>query len=566
MASTPNRNDGLDSSKAQIARLTASGVLGFYTHFEITEIFAYQDGDRSPFNVFSILVAEEREPTATREPIYLGGRIKLRSLKDWTFGVQRTVRPIADVKQAVDDYCATGQWRPSGEQLRVGTLVPMPTQFVPPDSTAVAPWNNVLKNNFWAGSHVIEWVDPQKPALAPLFDAPPTLQELSDAVQKAAPIRLASLSDRLGNVVVQLPVTIVMPQFAIARDTGDAIVTIRWHPSSTPRSVRISSDMQFDNVVTGYVCAIAGAGDQSLPMGAGQGLQRSVLWDETHRIILAATGSTVFANTIAWNMNVLDPEPRTFKIAAGLGNPQEIRVGLIHTTEHSVSAPAPDRGESWTIRRMYRDEAARLAASRRFVQYKPVSGMEEMEHERALFDVRALLNQYGRYGACLWDPYLSAKDVLLTLFYCTHTGANLRALTAGYERPLGVRVKPTLASIFRLLGHWARRHPPWRPPPEPTFAEEQRAVFDASDSNYRGLRLEYRMKTGQSGWQFHDRFLIFPRVDDGALAWSLGTSVNSLGRQHHILQQVDDGQLVLDAFEDLWDQLDQPDHRIWKKP
>ena len=74
------------------------------------------------------------------------------------------------------------------------------------------------------------------------------------------------------------------------------------------------------------------------------------------------------------------------------------------------------------------------------------------------------------------------------------------------------------------------------------------------------------MKIGQAGWAFHDRFLIFPNTDNGPLAWSLGSSVNSLGRQHHILQHVDDARLVADAFEELWDELSEPEQLIWKVP
>jgi hypothetical protein len=56
---------GLDAVVSEVTRMTAPEVLGFYTHFEATEIFALLDGQKTPFNVFSILVAEERfeEPT-----------------------------------------------------------------------------------------------------------------------------------------------------------------------------------------------------------------------------------------------------------------------------------------------------------------------------------------------------------------------------------------------------------------------------------------------------------------------------------------------------------------------
>jgi hypothetical protein len=41
--------------------------------------------------------------------------------------------------------------------------------------------------------------------------------------------------------------------------------------------------------------------------------------------------------------------------------------------------------------------------------------------------------------------------------------------------------------------------------------------------------------------------------------------VNSLGIQHHILQETSNAQLIAQAFTELWDALDYPDCRIWKK-
>jgi hypothetical protein len=157
------------------------------------------------------------------------------------------------------------------------------------------------------------------------------------------------------------------------------------------------------------------------------------------------------------------------------------------------------------------------------------------------------LSRHGRHGAWIWDPYLSAEDILHTLFHCLK-GAELRGLTAG-KRPHSGEAG-ALALNEKAL----------------TFAEEQRAVFSAAKSNLRALRLEYRTRYGQAGWNFHDRFLIFPKTGGGPLAWSLGASVNGLGRQHHILQQVDDAQLIADAFRELWDRLDQPENLVWKVP
>src|ERR1700730_7211566 len=85
----------------EIARLTVAGALGFYTHFEVTEIFAYlAKNPKMFFNVFTILVAEERTHQEAITPEYLGNRITLKSLKGWTFGIQRSVTPVASLLQA----------------------------------------------------------------------------------------------------------------------------------------------------------------------------------------------------------------------------------------------------------------------------------------------------------------------------------------------------------------------------------------------------------------------------------------------------------------------------------
>lgn len=565
MAQGFNRDAEFDRARAEIARLLMPGMLGFYTHFEATEIFAVRDEERIPFNVFSVLVAEEHEADATKEPHFLGGRIRLKTLKGWMFGIQRYVRPITELLPVFDHLRQAEEWRPSGKRLHVGSLVPVPTQFAPADSTESAPWNNVLKNNFWCGSHLVEWADAEKTSLRALFEDPPRLQELSEAVQREVPIRLASLSDRLGNIVLQVPGDVLVAVFAKAHN-GNASVNVRWHPKATPRPLRVSCEMQFDNIVTAFASGVLLGAELTLPMADGRGTLRGILWDDEHQIVVAATASTGFINTFGWNMRVVDNEPRVFTLRRRDGSEDQVRVGLSISTYHEVKAPGPDRGEKWTHQRMYRAEAAALVRSRRFVQYNPTSGSSDTEHEKALDDIRALLNEFGEKGASLWDPYLSADDILRTLFYCPHNGAELRALTAGQEYVGGPIPRPTLASLRRQavewLGQWF-----WPPPPQPTFAERQRSVFAAANSNFRGLRLEYRIRTGSAGWPFHDRFLIFPGKEDAsARAWSLGTSVNSLGKRHHILQEVDDGQLVMDAFNGLWGELDTPEHLVWKIP
>jgi hypothetical protein len=340
-----------------------------------------------------------------------------------------------------------------------------------------------------------------------------------------------------------------MSKFGEMRESGDITVAVAWHLQAEPRPLRATCELDFDDAISGFNSRPVHEALTLLPMQDGQGLHRGVLWDDENRVLLAASGNMSFIRTIGVDLRVMDPEPRVFSVPDGKGGEETFRVGLMpKPMKNVVGDTSPNPAGEWRQFRMYREETARLAEERRFVQYLPVSGQQQAMHEKASNDVRFLINRHGQEGAWLWDPFLNAVDVIKTLFHCHFSGADLRALSAGDIPPSEDALADEAAA------------------PAASFAAEQHAILESVKSNWRGLRLQFRVRTGSAGWPFHDRFLIVPAADRGALAWSLGTSVNALGKRHHILQRVDDGQRIRDAFEDLWRQLDQPEHLVWQKP
>ena len=212
----------LDPSRiwAEVHRLAAPGVIGFHTHFEVTEVFAVFEKKGPAHNVLSLLVAEERAESDSETQRYIGNQINLRSFKGAMFGIKRSSIAIVSLENAIDRFKTEAEWRLGEQRLLTGTLAPIEPLFVPSDSTELAPLNNILKNNFWGGSHVLELMDTSKGSLRPLIDVPSRLQELSEAIQKHLPLRIAHLSDRLGNIVIQMPVTVLLAGFAKNRLTG----------------------------------------------------------------------------------------------------------------------------------------------------------------------------------------------------------------------------------------------------------------------------------------------------------------------------------------------------------
>lgn len=553
---------------ARIAKIVAPGVVGFHTHFEIIEIFEFSKVTRKATNVFTILVAEEHSAGVSETPSWLGDRIRLPQFTDSFFGVRRTVRSIAAILPRLNDIIS-GTWQSSSDTIELGEMASGAPVFAPPDSSAEVPWNRLLKNNFHNGSHVFEFIDQTKRTFRPFFDTPPLLLELSARIMERVPIRIGSMSDKLGNIVVQIPVSVVLSRFAQLRASGDTQVTLVWHPSATQRQLRAVSTTEFDEIIDGYASQTITAPQATLPTAAGDGEMQNFLWDDIEGVLLAAQGRTGFIRQVNFGLNAVSShaEPRAFKVRGDDGEYHLVKISVANTMNSKVGPLTDQRAFKWTRTRIYREENARLLQESLFKQYTPGDASSSQMHETALDDIRRLINRHGQHGAWLWDPYLSAHDVLKTLFYCMHSGADLRALTAAQEPLSSIRTTPTFKSLVRHAIAVFRANIPYlRPPAPPNYADRQRQELTAAKSNNLGLRFEYRMKAGQDGWPFHDRFLIFPKEDGGALAWSLGISVNQIGRSHHILQRVDDGRRIMDAFLALWNELAKPEHLVWKTP
>lgn len=201
---------GVPHTVQELQRLLKSGIIGLYNSFEITEVFGFQRG-QDPTNFLTLAVAEPAEPPATgipERPFLNQGPLVLRST-DWKVGVARYRIPPQALMDALNRFSQTGVWKAGHTPLRVGTLAAVTPQFVPANSYQEHPWNRVLKNNFWEGSHVLELFDTSKQNIRFLLEDSKTLTNLAEIISTYAPLGMDGLSDRLGNILIQLPVTVI---------------------------------------------------------------------------------------------------------------------------------------------------------------------------------------------------------------------------------------------------------------------------------------------------------------------------------------------------------------------
>ncbi len=519
------------TATSELKKLLKPGVLGFYNSVEVTEIFAVLP-DKSVVNVFTIIVSEFKKSVSFDEDNYLTEKLfKLsKDLKDWRFGVKRYHKRVDDIVIALHKLTQECVWEASKDALKVARLEYCPKRFVTPDSFEEIPLNKILKNNFHNGSYVLEWFDHQKQALLPILEKPILLQELSSKIQKYVPICLAPLSDRVGNVILQIPCSIMRARFSSLNKSEDLQCNIAWHPDAIKKDVLVNCSLdENDKLLEGYASKVIRKDEDNTTFSLGyQRAHIGVIWDQEHEVLLAATRPSSFINSIHISSNIIQSENRIIPRI----NEKPLRVGLV-TSQLSTLVGFQETFEEkdWTKSRIYKNDKLQLHKNKNFIQYKPQADQKSQERSRALNDIRELINKYGRKGVWLWDPYLNSQDIFDTLFFNTYMHAEMRALTDLKKAP-----KKKSANNLNSL----------------------------NKENLIGINLEFRSHNGNCGWGFHDRFLLFPNTENEPLVWSLGTSINSLGKSHHILQKVSDGQLIIDAFSELWEQLSASECLIWK--
>lgn len=522
--------------------LSKNEVLGNYDQFEIIEVIGFQNQASTPTNVFTLLVATEGCGIKLSVGIINGKeRIKLIGLPNWTFGVHRRWFSLDQVRGCLERLSSTHKWEvESGKSVLHGPLSPKPVQFVPANSSGKIPLNRVLKNNFWAGSHVLELVDTTKSELKDFLQSPKHLLQLSEEIQKFIPLEIGALSDRLGNVVFQFPVEALRCQFFKSKDNNSLSVEVAWHPSITERRLIAQMEIIDDQAIASFgAVEVSQSGMHHIMPDPGYGSFRGTLWDVENNILLAATDQMSLIRESHLNLGMISPEPRIF-IHKGV----EHRI-KIQTNEHLSVFEDEDQTNSHkqTWARLYSEEKTALENRKQLIQYR--APFRDSAREDAIQDIRWLIEKHGQYGAWLWDPYLSADDVIRTLFFSPHGGSELRALTALEQAPNDSDSKNNLEGDSRR---------------QTLIKDYQKELAESAGASSIGLKLEFRESVSK---KFHDRFLIFPHPQDEPLAWALGTSVNSMGTSHHILQQVQNGRLIFEAFDDFWQESALVKNLIW---
>lgn len=558
------RRKNMFDAAAALKELLEPGLLGNYTWLEAIEVIAFSptqaDSEAFVRNIFSIYVAEPSEQPSDSKQIFLDKKSKkLKGLDGWSFRVTKRSVGIAGLLVCIEHYGRTGVWIPPDQKaLQVGRLVATPPMFCPPNSHTEVPLNAVLKNNFWSGSYVIELKDEDKSALTDLVRKDALFEELSEWLTKMLPLNIARVPDRIGDVLFQIPSSALIAEF---QPCPGMPVDLRmaWNPEIAVRPVVGEYRVEQDGLIAFLARFEFPVGAANLDIPTTSGALRFSVWDTQKQLLLAAKAPRL-ASDGKWRVESYTragiEQPRRFKVKGPANTVETHEIGLMEPVGGWRSHRQPRRLEEvdWRARRELKAQMKQLVASRRFVQYGNGNASPQEEHRRALEDIRQLIRTASQGAVYLWDPYLSANDILNTLAFCTDAGTELWGLTSVKSSKKGFSNNENDDGTEDIDMTSVRE----------AWIRDQKDTLDTAFIGPSNMKLEFRMSWGIQG-SFHDRFLMFPGLGRGRTrVWSLGVSINHIGAQHCIVQEVAYPEPVLQAFKAFWDQSNQPEHLIWK--
>lgn len=168
-------------------------------------------------------------------------------------------------------------------------------------------------------------------------------------------------------------------------------------------------------------------------------------------------------------------------------------------------------------------------------------------HDQALHDVRNILNNnifWDLKEIWLIDPYLSPNYILNTVMYCEKPNIKIMCLT----------------DLRNLRG----KNEDGSKEPIDSLKHRFDVELDSAIPSDTDVQLTYKTIDQVREYSFHDRYIILKYQYNRTRVWSLGTSVNSLGKKHHIMQIVECPVLIAEKFQEVWNQITQENGLIYE--
>lgn len=558
--------------------LVKKGNIGIYNSCEVTELVIIEPN--KIYNLYTLCVFQEKNVTPEKHKYGKGFCNGIKIDDKHSIGIFQYELKLTEIKENFEKFINEYKWisnHKDESSINYNDLRRLNKQFIP--SIDENRLNYILKNNFYSGSYILEFFDEQK-QFEFLTRDEENFEKISKKINKHLPINLFKIRDRLGNFIFQFPVNILNVETEVTSDYWDSLnFNLNWHhliKDNYPDCILEVNSILDNNYIGNNFEEYNGNDLQEVYVGNVDSLVNVKIWRKNPKLILYSDLGH-YTKSIGLAMSIGGYNKRYFR------NDGEKEFISLTSKDFELSAENQEYYQ-YIENSIGIKEKELLEKTLSFKQYTPENGKLE-----GLSDLRRLITENGRNGVYLWDPYLSFDEIIDTLFYCPFASVELKALGSvkrdvrriyfnnhiqnnfkNMSKAINsiqnfcLSEKEVLDFITLLKENIGCIDEYFRRDDDAEWIYKQKNLFENLNSNFKGLNLEFRVQIGKGA---HDRFLIFPGNSKGyeqPKVYSLGTSVNSFGRNYHILQKVSHPQAVIREFNKIWDESKKPENLIWK--
>lgn len=524
------------------------GVLNSCNYAEVVQVILLRKKDNVCLNYFTHVLfssgfsEEESSVFLTDRPISINSEYKVLITKE------KIARDsVLDILQ---NAAKSQTWEWKEDKALLDDVFPMDLQFIPEtdptgsktsDSTLV-PIELALYGSIFSGGYYLCELFSAKTVLAKSLSTDDN-RKIQDEINKAKiGFNLESLFDRIGNIVYKIPMDIIRHKpVKLSPERGIAGRFILENSCTEPLECVLQIILESDHTIIETrveEMVFSEKGEiREYSIDPNRYSNRIILSDKKSGIIYYSAvrdysfGSNYYAMITPPQFGIQSSLKRIIVID---GQDKEIELtniaGIGEVSIEKEIFEIEKRQHKWMTEYEYKHHFFRSFVVGQ--ENEAIQTVIDICNDRDLF--------WDLEEVWLVDPYLSADDILKTVVYCGKYGISIKCLT----------------HIAAINGNRETRT---------ETTTEGESLFETTVSRYNGilknalgkqkdLKLEYRTVAGMTGISFHDRYLILKCGLNKSRAWSLGISVNSLGKSHHIIQIVQSPMDVIDTIDTIWNQ------------
>lgn len=492
----------------QINKFLEKGYYGFYDELFIRTIYIFDKASKETHNLLTIIKLQNKIDGIKREKLlkFDGLRNRNDKLKFGLLSYQKPIEWLEHFKNKLSNetFCY------DDESAKLQEVLLLKEKFFVSERTDEN-LSNLLLHHSHHCSYIDEYWNIEKKSLFNLHKNISILKHIEDKTG----VYISKTPERVGNVIIQYTSGLIdLKDY----DKESRNIKLKLHPSiniQNTKCIFISKDKTNNNI---EITDLKNGTD--IVFTNKLTLQEVKLIDIEKNLILFD-----YSNRKNFKLNMSS--------AVGLGfrnfNDESDPILICKTFSHQ------DEDSTSKINRLIKSSRRSIEVDDnikklKYKEYDIDSSLSKIQRrDNAIYHLNQHIKEYGDMckEVIIWDPYLEGKDLVDTVIRHLRTNAKIKALGSFKSDQSDVE------SWFNMQKH---------------------TIFESSDLKH--LNLEFRCAFGNNNHKnFHDRFILFKGfgIGDETKGWALGTSLNSLGHNHHIIYELDIAEYVLEVFEKYWE-------------